>query len=214
MKLLKYTIKGIFLLISIPIIYIIISLILTFIPVNNTNQNEPKQESIYLHTNGVHLSIIIEKKQLDSKLLNRLNFEEHDQYFSFAWGDKNFYLNTPTWSDLTFKNAFIALFFKSNSLIHVTRFNNLNKVWIEIKTSKNQLAKLNDYLYNSFSINDSKIKAVKGYTSLDDFYDAKGYYTCFYTCNSWINTAFKKSDLNACLWTPFDFGLYWKYKNQ
>ncbi|MDP3353287.1 MAG: DUF2459 domain-containing protein [Flavobacteriaceae bacterium] len=213
----KYIIKGIVLLIVIPIIYIILSLIFTYIPIKSTVQNEYKNELIYLHTNGVHLSIIIEKKLLDPKLLNGLNYEQHNRYFSFAWGDKNFYLNTPTWSDLTFKNAFIALFLKSPTLIHVTRYDNLNKDWIEIRTNKNQLIKLNTYLYNSFYLDGTHKKTIKVnscYSTLDDFYEAKGNYSCFNTCNSWVNTAFKKSDLNACLWTPFDFGLYRMYQTQ
>ena len=52
----------------------------------------------------------------------------------------------------------------------------------------------------------------KGYTSRDDFYKAKGSFSFYKTCNSWVNTGFKKSGLKACLWTPFDFGLMNKYR--
>ncbi|REG87882.1 uncharacterized protein DUF2459 [Winogradskyella sediminis] len=52
----------------------------------------------------------------------------------------------------------------------------------------------------------------QGYSSIDDFYKAKGSYSCFKTCNSWVNSAFKESGLKSCLWTPFDFGLMNKYE--
>jgi hypothetical protein len=31
--------------------------------------------------------------------------------------------------------------------------------------------------------------------------------------NTWVNEAFKKSGLKACLWTPFDFILIEKHKS-
>ena len=64
-------------------------------------------------------------------------------------------------------------------------------------------------------LNDDGTKIIlknKGYTSNDDFYKAKGNYSCFKTCNSWVNTGFKESGLTSCLWTPFDFGLLNKYQ--
>ncbi len=47
----------------------------------------------------------------------------------------------------------------------------------------------------------------KGYSYNDDFYEALGSFSCFKTCNSWVNSGLKESDIKACLWTPFDFGL-------
>jgi uncharacterized protein (TIGR02117 family) len=147
--------------------------------------------------------------------LQDLKIDAHDQYFSFAWGDRNFYLNTPTWADLTFKNAFIALFLKSPTLINVTGYQVIRTNWVEIKMDKNQLAKLNNYLFNSFYLNDAHQKVLvqhQFYTANDNFYEAKGNYTCFKTCNSWVNSGFKQSDLKSCLWTPFDFGLMRMYQ--
>jgi len=51
-----------------------------------------------------------------------------------------------------------------------------------------------------------------GYGSKDDFYRANSSYSCFKTCNTWVNTAFKESGLKAALWTPFDFGLMGYYE--
>ncbi|MDP2089667.1 MAG: DUF2459 domain-containing protein [Flavobacteriaceae bacterium] len=215
MKILKYIIKGIIVLILIPIAYVILSLILTYIPHHSKIQYSPKNESIYLQTNGVHLSIILNKNQIAPPLLKDLKIDDNDRYFSFAWGDKNFYLNTPTWSDLTFKNSFIALFLKSPTLIHITRYQEMRTNWVEIKIDKSQLAKLNKYLYNSFYLDDAHQKVLvehQFYADNDNFYEAKGNYTCFKTCNSWVNSAFKQSDLKSCLWTPFDFGLFQMYQ--
>ena len=61
--------------------------------------------------------------------------------------------------------------------------------------------------------NGNKILLIgKGYTTYDEFYEAKGNYSCFKTCNSWVNSALKESNLKACYWTPFDFSVLNKYK--
>jgi len=205
-QLLKYI--GLFILF--PIIYIIISLILTYIPVESKKDFYEKKSKIYLSTNGVHLEMIIHKNDLDPSILTGQVFNNEAQFFSFGWGDKNFYVETPTWEDLTFMNGFCALFINTSALIHVTRYTEIRKDWIEIKLSKTQLYKLNHYINNTFRLGANNKKILLhglGYHRNDDFYEANGNYNCFRTCNTWINKAFKESDIKACLWTPYDFGL-------
>jgi len=210
MKVIKKIVKWIIAIILIPSVYLLVSLILTFIPVNNEEENSGKNNSIYLNSNGVHLNIIIPKSQLDSRLLDGLKHFINDNYFSFGWGDKNFYLNTPNWSDLSFTTAFKALFLKSSTLIHLTRYSTTKGDWVEIAVNQNQLDKINQYIYKTFyfdSLNKKILLNNKAYSYNDDFYEAKGSYSCYKTSNSWINSGLKESDIKACLWTPFDFRL-------
>ena len=215
MKLGKRILKWILYFLLIPISYLIISLILSSITIGRVTENEVSEKTIYLTTNGVHLDIVIPKNNIDSLLLSGLKQEQSDKYLSFGWGDENFYINTPTWGDLTFKNAFSAMFLKSSTLMHVTRYKSKRSDWIEINISESELNKLNSYLQNTFKTNENGIKIIlnnQGYSPTDDFYKAKGSYSCFKTCNSWVNSGFKKSGLKSCLWTPFDFGLMNKYE--
>ena len=214
MKIAKKILKWILYFLLIPITYIIVALILTAITVDRKENNGILDKSIYLNTNGVHLDIIIPIEDIDSLVLTGMKFKGIENYVSFGWGDENFYINTPTWGDLTFSNAFNAMFLKSSTLMHVTRYKKYSKNWIEIKVNEAELKKLNYYLLKTFQVNEKGMKIIlenKGYTSNDDFYKSKGSYSCFNTCNSWINNAFKESGLKACLWTPFDFGLMNKY---
>ncbi len=211
----KKIIKYFLYVLIIPVFYLVVSLILTFITIDRKGHNETLDKAIYLNTNGIHLDIIIPKKNIDSLLLKGINTGTDDQYLSFGWGDKDFYLNTPTWNDLTFETAFKALFLNSETLLHITRFQNRHKEWKEIKISANELQKLNNYILLSFKTNEDGYKQIlknKGYSFNDDFYQAKGSYSIFKTCNTWVNTGFKDSGLKACLWTPFDFGLLNKYE--
>lgn len=214
MKIIKNILKWICYVLLLPITYLLVSLLLTFITIDRKNEDLTADKAIYLTTNGVHLEMVIPLRHCDNLLLKDLNIKTSDKYVSFGWGDENFYINTPNWSDLTVKNAFIALFLKSPTLLRVTRYKSKHSGWIKIKVADQELNKLNSYIIASFKTDDNKKKVLlknQGYSAIDDFYKAKGNYSIFYTCNSWVNNGFKKSGLKACLWTPFDFGLIRKY---
>ena len=215
MKIVRKVFKWILYFLLIPITYLIISLVLTVITVERKANNENLDKLIYLNTNGVHLDVIIPIKNIDSLVLSGIKYNGNEKYLSFGWGDENFYINTPTWGDLTFSNAFKAMFLKSSTLMHVTRYKQKRSDWIEIKVNDFELQKLNSYLLNTFEVNENGMKIIlenKGYSSIDNFYRSKGSYSCFKTCNSWVNIGFKESGLKSCLWTPFDFGLMNKYE--
>lgn len=211
----KHLIKWPLYILTLPLSYLIIALILSIITVNGNRNQQTGDKIIYLTTNGVHLGIVLPIAHIENSLISDLDIETSDQYLSFGWGDKNFYLNTPTWGDLTIKNAFSAVFLKSATLLHVTRYQAAHSKWIAVNVSEEALKQLNYYIANTFALNKNGLKIMlegKGYTKWDNFYQAKGSYSLFKTCNTWVNTGFKQSGLKACFWTPFDFGLLRKYR--
>ncbi len=210
MKLFYKILRYIGYILILPVSYLVISIILSFITVNDKATNTQKNHTIYLSSNGVHLEIIIQKQDLIPAILEGQIYNDKAQYFSFGWGDKNFYVETPTWGDFTLLNGLEALFFVSPSLLHVTRHSKTKKHWVAIKVNKEQLIKINRYINNTFKLdqrNQKILLAGLGYKKNDDFYEAMGSYTCFNTCNSWVNSALKQSSIKSCLWTPYDFGL-------
>lgn len=215
MKIVVKILKWCSLIFLIPILYIFIALLLSYIPINPKISDSTQNKTIYIKTNGVHLDIILHKNDLDSLLINNLKYDEHDEYFAFSWGEKIFYLNTPTWGDLTFRNGFRALFLKNTTLVHLTRYTKIRNDWVVIKVNQTQLANINHYLNSTFYINAYQQKVLlpnKGYDYNDDFYEANGQYSLFNTCNTWVNTGLKQSGIKASLWTPFDFGLMYLHQ--
>jgi len=215
MKTIKKIFKWLLYFLSIPFAYLIVSLVLGSIPIGRDVGNIKVEKSIYLTTNGVHLNIVVPVDNVNPSLLAGIKHSDADRYLSFGWGDEKFYLQTPTWSDLTLNTALRAVFLKSSTLMHVTRYEQKRSDWIEIKVNTAELEKLNNYVQNAFQTDENGMKIRlqnEGYSPMDDFYKAKGNYTLFKTCNSWVNTGFKKSGLKACLWTPFDFALMNKYE--
>jgi len=171
MKTGKKIIKWILFLLLIPTTYLIISLILSSITVDRKEDTKNFDKLIYLNTNGVHLDIVIPIENISSLVLSGLKYNINETYLSFGWGDENFYINTPTWGDLTFSNAFKAMFLKSSTLMHVTRYRQKRSDWIKIKISDSELLKLNTYLLNTFQTNEKGMKIIlenKGYSYMDD----------------------------------------------
>ena len=215
MKLIKTVFKWVFYIILIPVIYLFISLIFSYIEVNKQSLTLKDSKIIYLSTNGIHSDIIIPVENLNDRLKDKLNLASSTTFCAFGWGEENFYLNTPNWNDLTFKNAFRSLFLKNNTLINTKRYNSFQQKWIEVKLSKKELEKINTYIIEYFKINsEGKFIPIKSkmYTTSNVFYKANGRYSCFKTCNSWVNSALKESGLKACFWTPFDFPILEKYQ--
>lgn len=198
-----------------PISYIIIALVLSWMTVNSNVKEQQGEHTIFLTTNGVHLGIVIPINIADNALLEGVSIEAYDKYLSFGWGDESFYLHTPTWGDLTFKNAFKAVFLRSSTLLHITRFQIQQTDWQAIQITETSLEKLNIYILNTFKTDNNGQKIMlkdEGYGSFDNFFKAEGNYSLFKTCNTWVNKGFKHSGLKSCVWTPFDFGLMSKYR--
>lgn len=179
--------------------FVITSFVLTHIIVNTENEG-PLEKEIYLSDNGIHVDIII---------------PEEDGYIAYGWGSEIFYLNTPTWDDLTIKNTFKALFTHPSSVMHVTTSTRVQKHWVKVEVSNKQLENLKTLINNSFKLDNkgNRIKFEnKGYGDNDEFYKANGNYSCFMTCNSWTNNVLKKSGIKASYWTPYSSGVINKYK--
>ena len=209
--------KTILFLVSAILIYMVVAIVLSCISTNPEIPICEDQKAIYIATNGVHLNIIIENDDLPSDLRRQLEIPAGTPYISFGWGDRGFYLYTPTWSDLKFSTAFKALFLKSSTAMQVMRYPGIQSSWYKLKLCDSQVAAVNDFIRSSFR-KDSSNNIVKidfeGYSPHDDFYEAEGIYTVFYTSNNWVNEALKKANVKTAIWSPFDEGVLYHLNRQ
>src|SRR6188768_1615000 len=92
-------------------LYLLSAYILSRIGVDK-EANDSKDVTIYIKTNGVHTDIVVPVKNdqfdwsQDIRFENTVSKDSVEKFVAFGWGDKGFYLETPTWGDLTFKTAF------------------------------------------------------------------------------------------------------------
>ncbi len=180
--------------------------------------------TIYLLSNGVHTDIVL---PATTPLYNWKNIADPKytaskdstlNYIAFGWGNKSFYLETPTWADLTFCNAFEAAVGLGKSAMHITYYNTMheNKHCKALQISSQQYIRLVTYIQQSFSYNidghSLPINTDAMYGIHDVFYEASGRYSLFKTCNTWANNALKSCGQKACVWTPFESGIFYHYK--
>ena len=150
MKIFKLLLKYTLYLLFSTVLYIFFSVLLSQITVNKSSYTSKDSETIFIHSNGVHLSIILPVKLMSTKLKEGLILPDTHRYAKFGWGNETFYLNVPTWGHFKLKYAFEAFFLDSPTAIHVTTSVLAKKSWIAIKLSKEELIKMNSYIETSF----------------------------------------------------------------
>lgn len=165
-----------------------------------------KDHIIYLETNGVHVDFIIPNEYiLNDPFLSHL-IQPGYNFTAIGWGDKAFYLETPQWEDLTAKNFCRALFWKSDSLMHVSPYYQEQDHWIPVHLNNKEVQDLNQFITQSFMINENTPEVFSDFSYYGDdrFYNAHGSYTLFYTCNNWVNEGLSEIGESTSLWSPFD----------
>lgn len=185
---------------------------------------QPDEVSIYIITNGDHTDVVVPVKNevkdwgREIKYANTLSHDTTPTLLALGWGDKGFYLNTPTWAQLKFSVSFKAATGLSTAAMHATFYRSLKegKDCVCIGISRDQYSKLVTYIDQSFQKDAAGhyqyIQTTAQYGKDDAFYDAKRRYNIFYTCNTWANNALKSAGQKACFWTPLDKGIFDLYK--
>ncbi|NJY63927.1 TIGR02117 family protein [Salinimicrobium sp. CDJ15-81-2] len=220
-RIIKFFAKGLVAFLLLLLLYFIAALIGSAIPVNS-NWQSGGEITVYLRSNGTHTdfifpvkSDIIDWEQLIDSTHTLSKIGNYD-YISFGWGDLEFYQKTPDWDDLTFPTAVRAVFLPTPSAMHV-EFESAPRLLqptVPIRVSREEYKTLVEYVKWSFQRDFSgKVKPVPDlhYNRNDAFFHAKRSLNSFYTCNTWVNNGLKKAGLPACLWTPFDDGIFYKY---
>lgn len=219
-KILIFLRNGLLAILSLTILYLSIAIICSAIPVNSA-QPETGEITIYLRSNGTHTDFVFPVKnevmdwQQLSKPEHTLSKRSDFKYVSYGWGDLEFYQQTPEWSDLRFPVAFQAVFLRKQSALHVEFLDDLyyQRSIISLKITREQYTRLAKFISQSFqrdlSGNITPVKELH-YGPNDAFYPATRSLNLFYTCNSWVNEGLKKAGLPACLWTPFDEGIFYQ----
>ena len=86
----------------------------------------------------------------------------------------------------------------------------------KVLVSEEEYKKIVVFIENSFQSDGEqflKIDTDAVYGKNDAFYEAKGSYSLFFTCNTWANNALKAANQKAALWTPTDKGILCHYQN-
>jgi uncharacterized protein (TIGR02117 family) len=222
-KSLKYFAFTLLSIIAFLLVYLFAAYTLSRISLAAENDT-PKDIPIYIRTNGVHTDIVVpvHHELFDwSKEIKVTHTQANDTNFShlaLGWGDKGFYLETPTWADLKVSTAFKAATGLSNTAIHATYLDKVKEDLSckKIEISQSQYKRLIQFITSSFQKDKEghfmHIKTNANYGKTDAFYEANGSYSLLHTCNTWANNGLKASGQKCCFWTPFDTGIFLNYE--
>jgi uncharacterized protein (TIGR02117 family) len=134
--------------------------------------------------------------------------QENYRYLKFGWGDRDFYMNTPSWSEVKITHVLRALFMPGNpTAMYVQGFTDLpQEKGVEIKcvgVSQKEYSQLVDFIQNSFQ-SDTKgipIRIQDGSNDTSGFYEATGHYSALKTCNTWAADGLRAANINTPLWS-------------
>ena len=206
------------------ILYGIMTVLLSWLPINRNFKNYDEGIDIFIISNGVHVDFVLPIEKMIGNWTEIINAKDYGyskeelKYVGFGWGDRGFYLEIEKWADMTFKVAFNAIFLPSPTLMHLTAYNNVpteKKECEKLTITPTQFAQLCDYISNSFyrdKSNQVTFLADKGYTPHDNFYEAKGSYHMFNTCNFWVNRGLQIIGIRTSIWSPLEKGIFYHLK--
>ncbi|MDQ0571845.1 uncharacterized protein (TIGR02117 family) [Variovorax paradoxus] len=168
-------------------------------------------------SNGVHTDLVfpIRSTGVDWRQLFPLaHFKAvppDAEFIAIGWGDREFYLNTPTWGDLTASRALGAMLGGNRALLHVSYLSraSLRKNAFRLPLSEAQYAQLAGYVRAALPSGRATPIAGTHYGNNDAFYEAEGGYHLFETCNTWTGRGLRQAGVKVSRWTPFDFNVVW-----
>lgn len=223
-KIMKYVFRSILVIVAFVGVYLLSAYCCQYITTNDNYNNPTIGTEVFLISNGVHTDICLpinENNNIWKDLFNPNQFNglaKNPKYISFGWGDKGFYLDTPTWADLTVKTAIKAALFPSSTAIHVTykiKKPQLSESIKSFRINESALNKLEEYIVSYIKIKEKQsilIDCCRYPGVFDNFYEAKGNYHVFKTCNVWTNNAIKKAGVKTAIWTPFSSAIIMQFE--
>ncbi|MCI5055650.1 MAG: TIGR02117 family protein [Flavobacteriales bacterium] len=214
-KILKWGLRFVLLLIVCVALYFGSVWVCKYVTVNNKYQPTKDYIDIFVSSNGMHTDLVIPSKHLDFDWFEFLDSNQFEaaprpDYLSFGWGDKGFYLEIPTWDDLTLKVAARAVLIPSETAMHVTYCRTApynSQYFKKLQIERQKLDELNQHILSYFecnALNKPQLIDCCRYDNVNDnFYEAHGSYHGFFTCNNWTNKCLKESGIKTAIWAPF-----------
>jgi len=207
--------------IGLLVLYSIAVFVLPLITIDK-EENSANDIEVFIITNGVHTDLVVPVISEYYDWVKDIEYagvaDSTYSYLAMGWGDKGFYLETPTWAELKTSVAVKAALGLSTTAMHCTFYKTMTvsetckSMWM----SKEQYERLINYIKGSLvmSINNKflRVDTKVRYGNSDVFYEANGSYGLFKTCNSWANKGLKESGQKCCCWTALDWGIFSKYE--
>lgn len=217
-RLRRALLRALALLLAGPLLYVATAGVLMLWPPAARLTPEPAEVEAYVISNGVHLDLVLPMHAagVDWGLL----FPPGDapaapapaDFVAIGWGDREFYLHTPTWADLTLPRALRALTGQHPAALHVSRLQRAQlpprQTW-RLPLTAAQYRRLAQRVRQSLPAGQARRIEGAHYASNDAFYEATGRYHLLRTCNEWAAEGLRAAGVPVPAWAPFDVNARW-----
>ena len=173
---------------------------------------DPDAVEIMVETNGVHTALVLPLVTVQKDW--RAVFPASDvaartdpySHVSVSWGDREVFLNTPTWSDLRSSTVARIVIGGGDGLLHVAHY---------VRPAPSDDLRPLRVTPAQYRVIIRRVEAVlpeiggryPGYGQQDVFYAARGRYSAANTCNQWTSDTLAAAGVRIGLWTPFAGGV-------
>ncbi|HEV2865972.1 MAG TPA: TIGR02117 family protein [Allosphingosinicella sp.] len=218
----RILLKTIALILGVPLSYFAAALILGLVPANVTWHEAERGITIFVRTNGVHTWIMMPtvneymdwRPYAPGEHLRNPRYGAGN-YVAIGYGNRDFYLNTPTWGDLELHTALSALAGRGTALLHVEHEHDPRpSQWQRpITLRSEEYRRLVAFIRERFKLGPDghTIPLLgRGYRDWDMFYEANGGYSLILTCNEWTGRALRAAGVRTGLWTPLEQSVMWR----
>jgi len=183
------------------------------IPRNSDWQEPERGVEIMVETNGVHTALILplvtpQKDWRSDYPASDLAVPDRPYtHLSISWGEREVFLNTPTWWDLSPMTVARVIGIGGDGLLHVAHYVRPapSDTARPLLLTPEQYARLVGAIERSSPPHPRT--RYPGYTPQDVFYDAPGRYTAANTCNQWTSNMLAEAGVRTGWWTPFAGGV-------
>ncbi|MGE0179363.1 MAG: TIGR02117 family protein [Sphingomonas sp.] len=207
---------------AIPLLYVLAALVLGLVPANSAWRQADSGIAIFVRTNGVHTWILMPKTNahmdwrpmVPGRDVRDPRWDAAD-YVAFGYGEREVYLNTPTWADLSVPTAVRAAIGGGEPLMHVEHVHDPrpDEYTRRLVLRSAEYRRLVGFVRARFRL-DSGGRTVpvpgRGYRDNDIFYLANGGYSAILTCNEWTGRALRAAGVRTGLWTPLEQSIMWR----
>lgn len=178
----------------------------------------PKSVLLFVRSNGVHTDLVlpVEHGGRDwRKLVPPKHFKRpdpHHTYVAFGWGDRGFYLDVPTWSDLTVGAGLRAMTGQGPAAMHITYMPTptVSEHVRAFRVTATEYEAIAAHVQSSLALSgDGSVKQIHSpwQEEHDGLFEAHSAYSPFQTCNEWTRQGLAKAGLPTARWAVFPFAV-------
>ena len=188
----------------------------------NADWREPEPNAsgvveIFVETNGVHTALVLPRFHAlkdwsaDFPLRDIADPTRPYTHVSISWGEREVFLNTPTWADLSPRTLAHIVVGGGEGLLHIAHY---------VRPAPGPDIRPLRLTPDQYTALVRRIEAMlppvasaeqrehwPGYARYDTFYAARGRYTPANTCNQWTSDTLAAAGVRAGRWTPFAGGV-------